>query len=84
MSGQEHSLHPGVSAGTSPPHQGKQLFFDFIQPQLYSHADVCFQNVGQPLGVIIDIPEGGATVSMREFGVAEMVVWPRLSKITEW
>ena len=31
-----------------------------------------------------DSYEGDATDSMREFGVAEIVVWPRLSKISEW
>ena len=38
-------------------HQGEQLFFNFIEPQLYSHPNVCFPNAVEPLGVIEDIPE---------------------------
>ena len=39
------------------PHQGEQLCFNFILPQLYSYLDISFQDVGQPLGVIENIPE---------------------------
>ena len=39
------------------PHQGKQLCLNFIQPQLYGHPDVSFQNGSQLLGVGKDISE---------------------------